>query len=159
MTQVPCDHCGRAIRVRRVDEKRDYFCCAGCALRARVPIDREGNYPVNGALVSALVVGFLYFNQLLDWGLAALVAHQGKAGLAQRFTAGGATLAIMVWLGLVWLEFRAGPPRGKDLLVGAVTLALIVSSFRSVPPSLGLCVSANAVLLVWVFRGIFRPSA
>lgn len=159
MSQVHCDHCGQSFRVRRADDSRDHFCCAGCAFRARVPIDAEGNYPVNGALISALVVGFLYFNQLLDWGVAALVTRQGKAALAQRFAAGGATFAVLVWLGLVWLQLRAGPLRGKDFLVAAVSLALIASSFRSVPLSLGLLASANAVLLIWNFRGIFRPAA
>jgi len=158
MTQVHCDHCGQPFRVRRIEEDRDYYCCAGCALRARVPVDRDGNYPVNADLISALAVGFLYFNQLLDWGLGALVARQGKALLAHRFAFGGVVLAAAVWVGLVWLERRAGPLRGKDYLVTAVSFLLLAASFQSSLPAPAYLAVGNGLLLIWSFRGVFRPA-
>ena len=156
MSQVHCEHCGQAFRVSRIEENRDYFCCAGCALRARVPVDTEGNYPVNADLIGALVLGFLYFNQLLDWGLGSLVAWQGKALLAQRFAFGGAVLGVMVWFGVVLLQRRAGPLRGKDYVVAAISLTLIIASVQSTPLAASLLAAANALGLTWAFRGIAR---
>lgn len=156
MSQQHCDYCGQPFRVGEVDQDRDYFCSAGCAVRARVPVDAQGNYPVNADLIGTLAVGFLYFNQLLDWVLHALVAAQGKAFLAQRFIFAGVVLAVLVWLGVLLLQRRAGPLRGKDYVVAAVSLALIAAAVREVPVAENLLAGANALVLIWAFRGVFR---
>lgn len=156
MSQASCDYCGQPFRIAEVDENRDYYCCAGCALRARVPVDARGNYPVNADLVGALAVGFLYFNQLMDWALGSLVARQGKAILAQRFIFGSVVMAVLVWLGVLFLQRRAGALRGKDYVVAAVSLTLIVTGVRAMPVDEAILAGANALVLIWAFRGVFR---
>ena len=156
MSQVSCAHCGQVFRVNRIDEERDYFCCAGCALRARVPVGPEGNFPVNRDLLLALTVGFLYFNQLLDWGLSSLLARQDRLVLAQRFAWGSVILALIVWLGLLLLQRRAGPLRGKDYVVAVVSFTVMAASFRSAGEAGGLLAAANAVFFIWSFRGVIR---
>ncbi len=156
MNQVHCHHCGQSFRVRRADPKREYFCCAGCVLRARVPVDAAGNYPVTGELIAVLVVGVLYFNQLLTWGVGALLARQDKVLLAQRFSMAGVILALLVWLGLVLLQRRARPGQGKDYVITAVSFLFIAASLGSALPAGGLLAAANGMFLAWSLRGVFR---
>lgn len=156
MSTVTCRYCGLPFRVRRVEPGRDYFCCTGCSILARVPVDAGGNYPVNGALVSGLTLGFLYFNQVLAWLVGVLLAREGKGLLADRFAWVSAGAALVVWAAVLVLQRRGGVSRGKDYVVAALVLGLLVASARTLPPSGALCAAANAVLLVWNFRGAAR---
>lgn len=159
MSTVTCRHCGLPFRVRRVEPGRDYFCCTGCSLLARVPTDAQGNFPVNAPLVSALTVAFLYFNQLLAWAVSVLVAREGKLPLSNRLGWAAAGAALIVWVAVAVLQAKSGASRAKDMLVAVITLSLLVASIRTLPPSGSLCAAANAVFIAWSFRGALRRRA
>lgn len=156
MTSVTCRHCGLPFRVSRVEPGKDYFCCTGCAILSRIPVDGRGNYPVNAHLISALALAFLYFNQLLFWAMSVLLAREGRLVLAERFAWIGTGAALCVWLGVVIVQRREGAARRKDILFGALSLLLLLAACRSLPPVAPLLAAANAVWLVWSFRGVLR---
>jgi hypothetical protein len=157
MSQVTCRYCGLPFRVRRVEPGRDYFCCTGCSILGRVPIDASGNYPVNEQLVSALTVGFLYFNQVLATAVSLLLRKQDELQLADRFAWIAAGAALIVWLAVVFLQGRLNVRRGKDIVFALLALAILGSSFTQLPPRGALLVAGNAVLLIWNVRGLLRP--
>ena len=149
-----CRWCGNASAATRGTAPDDTFCCTGCALRARIPVDADGQFPVNGQLVSVLVTGFLYFNELLFWALATLGAEKLGEGVSQRMSWVAAGAALSVWLA-VWIIQRrekCGGPR--DAVVSGLVLGVhLVSLFFS--ERSGLCMAvANAGLLLWSARGL-----
>ena len=156
MAAVTCRYCGLPFRVRSVEPERDYFCCTGCAMLSRVPIDEKGQFPVNAHLVSALAAGFLFFNELLFWLVAVLLVREGRMAVAVRFfwLSGGAALAV--WLALVVLQWKEKAMRGVDLAVMALGLAVLVAACRRFPPFPLELAIANAGLIVWCFRGLLR---
>ena len=157
MTPVDCRYCGLPFKVKRVEPGREYFCCTGCAMLARVPVDAQGQFPVNSHLVSALATGFLYFNQLLFWGLAVLLAKEetGRV-LAERFGWLSAGTALVVWLVVLAVQLRERTARVPDFIVLALVLGAHGLAFRVDPPS-SLCTAlANALLLLWSSRGLLR---
>ncbi len=157
--RVHCHYCGLPFRVRRVEEGRPSYCCTGCAVLARVPVDAAGNYPVNAHLVSALAVGFLYFNQLLMWGLAVLLAREGNADLALRFRWIGVAAAFAVWLSVLWVQRKEGAARGKDYAFSLLVLALLIAGAAGSAHRGWLLATANAAGLAWSFRGLLRKRA
>lgn len=159
MPTSTCNHCGTTFRVARAeDAPRAAFCCAGCGLRAKVPIDGEGNFPVNGYLIFGLVIGFAYFNQLLGWGMHGLLLKQEKLPAADGFARAGVIAALFVWFGVVSFQWRLRALRAKDTVVAAVALVILGWAIREWPPAGGLLAAANAILLIWNFRGIFRSA-
>jgi hypothetical protein len=156
MSTVNCRYCGIPFHVRRNEPGQDYFCCSGCALLARVPVDAQGNFPVNAHLVWALALGFLYFNQLLAWAVAALLLREGRAALADRFWWITISAAFAVWLGVFWLQHKEKVARGKDYAFGIICLTLLGAAFVAWPPRGGLLAAANAIWLGWAFRGLLR---
>lgn len=156
MNTVQCRHCGLPFRVRRVEPGKEYFCCTGCAVLSRVPVDEKGNFPVNQHLVSALSLGFLYFNQVLLWLVALLLQREGREPLADRFGWISAIVAFLVWLGVLIVQRREGAARGKDIVFSALCLALLFAAWRTAPPIGGVLASANAIWLTWSFRGLMR---
>ena len=158
MTPVACRYCGLPFKVHRVHPGREYFCCTGCATLARVPVDAQGEFPVNGHLVSALVVGFLYFNQLLFWSLAALLARDdSQLALAARFHWLMAGAALVVWLALMIIPLREKTARTPDFLMAAAALAAHGFALLSSRPPSGLWLAvANAAWLLWSLRGVLR---
>lgn len=158
MTPVACRYCGLPFKVGRVQPGRDYFCCTGCAMLARVPVDSQGRFPVNGHLIPALVTGFLYFNQLLFWLLGVLLARdEAHAVLAARFGWLAAGAAFVVWSAVLFVQLREKSARAGDFVVAALALAAHGLAFRVVPPSAMCMAGANAVLLLWSVRGLLRP--
>lgn len=131
---------------------------------ARVPIDEKGQFPVNAQLVSMLATGFLYFNQLLFWLLAALLALQDKAGLSARFYWIGAGAALVVWGVVAFLHWRERAARRTDAVALAIALgvhawmladALGGRGPAAIPPAWPMA-AANAALIAWSARGIRR---
>jgi len=156
MTRVSCHYCGLPFKVRRVEEGRDYFCCTGCAMLSRVPVDEKGQFPVNAHLVSALMTGFLFFNELLFWLVAVLLVRESKMALAVRFFWLSGGTALVVWLALAILHWKERAARAVDVIFMALGLVVLAVAFRRQPPwPLELAV-ANAVLIVWSFRGLLR---
>jgi hypothetical protein len=154
MTGVVCTHCGLPFRVARVRQDKPVYCCSGCALAARVPVDAEGQFPVNGALVTTLGVGFAAFNQLLLWLLALLLAREGQVETAATLTLASLALGLGVWGALASLQIGVGARRVLDLAVlgagaGAVVLGVIVRE-----PCLAL--AGNIGVIAWSVRGVRR---
>lgn len=157
MTPVACRYCGLPFKVRRVEPGRDYFCCTGCAMLARVPVDAQGQFPVNAQLISALVTGFLYFNQLLFWLLGVLLARdEAQAALATRFLWLAAAAAFVVWVAVLMVQLREKSARAGDFIVATLALAAHGVAFRALPPSAVCMAVANALLLLWGVRGLLR---
>ncbi len=153
--KVTCDHCGLPFSVARPTPGRAVYCCSGCALAARVPVDAQGQFPVNAALVTALGLGFVFFNQGLFWLLAVLVARRPD-GLANagRLEAVSFAVGAVVWVALVVCQARVGARRPVDWAVVAVSAAVIAWAWGGSTP--GLAVAANALLVLWALRGVRR---
>ncbi len=125
-------------------------------MASRVPVDDKGQFPVNAHLVSALGVGFLFFNELLFWLVAELLVREGRMALAVRFfwLAGGAALAV--WLSLAVLQWKERTARAADYLFMAFGLVVFGLALRRLPPmSLEVAVT-NLGLIGWSFRGLLR---
>jgi hypothetical protein len=156
MASVTCRYCGLPFKVRRVEVGRDYFCCTGCAMISRVPVDEKGQYPVNAHLLSALVTGFLFFNELLFWLVAVLLVREGRMALAVRFFWLSAVAALVVWLALALLHWREKAARAADFAIMLLGLAVYGFALRRLPPWPLEMAAANVVLIVWSFRGLLR---
>jgi hypothetical protein len=153
--KVTCVHCRLPFSVGRVTPGRPVYCCSGCALAARVPVDAQGQFPVNGALVAALGVGFVFFNQVLFWLLAVLLARTEDGAVnAGRFTWASLAVGALVWAALSVSQWRAGARRVLDLAMPAAAAILFGFAVVSFAP---LCaILGNAVLATWALRGLFR---
>jgi len=125
-------------------------------MASRVPVDDKGQFPVNAHLVSALGVGFLFFNELLFWLVAELLVREGRMALAVRFfwLAGGAALAV--WLALAVLQWRERTARVGDFIFMTLGLVVFGLALRRLPPMPLEVVAANLVLIGWSFRGLLR---
>lgn len=154
MSGVVCDHCGLPFRVARVRPGQPVYCCSGCALAARVPVDAQGQFPVNGALVTALGVGFVAFNQLLFWLLAVLLVREGQIETAGKLTLASLGAGVAVWGAVVWLQIAVGARRGLDLLVMAVAASALGLAIYSSEPCVALV--GNLGLIAWSLRGVRR---
>ena len=156
MARVSCHYCGLPFRVKRVDPARDYFCCTGCAMVNRLPLDDKGQFPVNVHLVSALVAGFLFFNELLFWLVAVLLVRESRMAMALRFFWLAGSAALAVWIALAVLQWREKAARPVDFAVMALGLAALVVAFCRLPPWPLPMAIANGVLIAWCFRGLLR---
>lgn len=155
--KVICEHCGLPFSVARLAPGRAVYCCSGCALAARVPVDSNGQFPVNAALVTALGVGFVFFNQVLFWLLAILLARQAGVDAALnsgRFAFASLAVGVAVWLALAIFQLRAGARRMLDWLVLALTLGGIGAAFADGNPAAAAL--ANGVFAAWALRGLAR---
>ena len=155
--KVVCEHCGLPFSVGRVARGKAVYCCSGCALAARVPVDGQGHFPVNAALVSALGAGFVFFNQALFWMLALLLARQPDAASATnagRFTLASLAAGAAVWVAVAFFQARAGASRVIDrVALGASGFGLgwAVAGARA-----EIALLCNALLAVWALRGLAR---
>lgn len=156
MAGINCRRCGQGFATPSITEGADYFCCAGCAIKHRVPVDAQGQFPVNAPLVSVLVLGFLFFNQLLFWMLSALVVHNGKPELAMRMQWVSAGLALLVWLGFVMISLRERVMRRADYGVALGLLGLHALALCAVPPYVVCMAGANLLFILWCARGLRR---
>ena len=157
MSPVACRYCGLPFKVRRVEPGRDYFCCTGCAMLARVPVDQSGQFPVNAQLISMLAVGFLYFNQLLFWLLGVLLARDAaQVETAVRFGWLAAAAALAVWLATIVIQWRERTARRADHVGAALVLIVHVAACRETPPAAWLMAAANGGWLIFQARGLLQ---
>lgn len=154
MTSVTCAYCGLPFKVTRVVPGRPSYCCTGCAVASRVPVDSKGDFPVNAALVSAVATGFVFFNQLLFWALAVLLMREGKVDAAANSALVSVVAGAITWLVLTISLFRNAVGRWQDTVVVVACLALGVIGARW--GSLGCAAAANALLLAWSLRGLLK---
>ncbi len=157
MSPVACRYCGLPFKVRRIEPGRDYFCCTGCAMLARVPVDQSGQFPVNAQLISILVVGFLYFNQLLFWLLGVLIGRDlAQAETALRFGWLTAATAVAVWLVVVVIQWRERTMRRADWVVAALVAIVFIIAWRERPPVAWMMAAANGCWLIFQARGLLQ---
>lgn len=156
MSPVTCHYCGLPFKVRRADPGREYFCCTGCAMLSRVPVDAQGQFPVNAHLVAALTTGFLFFNQLLCWLVGVLLVREGRMAVALRFFWLADAAALAVWLALAFLLWKQRTARAADCVLMVAAAAVFVFAHRQLPPVLQDMAVVNLVLLGWNFRGVLR---
>lgn len=126
-------------------------------MAARVSVSASGQVPVNPALVSALGLGFVFFNQVLFWLLAILLARQTDVNAslnAGRFLLASLALASAVWLALAIFQRRAGVRRRVDGVVFAAAFFGIGAAWASGRPE--FAVFANGLLAAWALRGLAR---
>lgn len=158
VSQIHCQYCRRPLAGKTEPTNSVAYCSIGCALRGKVPVDAEGNFPVNGNLWAAVGIGFVFFNQLLLWGTVVWLNHQGKTGLVTRFKWLSVGLAFLVWFAVVVWQRVERVNRGKDFVFAVLTFSLLLkAAFGS--PGLSLLAAANGVFLFWNFRGVFFPAA
>lgn len=158
MVTQPCQFCGLPVRCRRVDPAQPVFCCTGCAIAAQIPVDAQGQFPVNKALVGALALAFVYFNQALFTLLNGLLLHQQKGDIAARFGWLAVASAAVVWLTAVTLQLRSPGLERRIPDYGLwVATALIPALlwWKSGPP-LSCMLLTNLLLLGWGARGLLR---
>lgn len=156
MERTTCHYCGLPFKVRRVEPGREYFCCTGCAMLNRVPVDEKGQFPVNAHLVSALATGFLFFNEILFWLVATLLVRDGRMALAMRFFWLAASAALAVWAALAVLLWKEKAARVADYIFMAAGLVVFGFAARRLPPFPVEMAVANVALIAWCFRGVFR---
>ena len=153
--KVVCQHCALPFSVARVAPGRPVFCCSGCALAARVPVDAQGQFPVNAALLTALGAGFVFFNQLLFWLLAVLLARDEAGAVnAARFAAASLGVGVLVWASLGMIQLREGARRGVDKAVWGLSGLMLGWSVAEALPALAAL--ANALFIAWALRGLAR---
>jgi hypothetical protein len=155
--KVVCEHCGLPFSVPRAVPGKAVYCCSGCALASRVPVDAQGQFPVNAALVSALGGGFVFFNQALFWMLAVLLERRADAGsviYAGRFAIASLMLGVAVWLAVMFFQWNAGALRAPDKAMLGVSGTALGWAFSHGRPELALL--GNLILAAWALRGLAR---
>ena len=153
--KVTCEHCGLPFSTARSAPGKAVYCCSGCALAARVPVDAQGQFPVNVTLVTALGVGFVFFNQVLFWLLAVLLARSPEGGVnAARFTWASLGVGGAVWLALAVFQVTAGARRVADWAMLVATAGLLACGLWGAQPA--VAAGGNAVLAAWALRGLLR---
>lgn len=155
--KVVCEHCGLPFSVMRATPGRAVYCCSGCALAARVPVDANGQFPVNSALIAALSTGFVFFNQILFWLLAVLLARREDAAALSnsgRFVFASLTVGIAVWATLAVFQIKSGARRVLDWIVLALALGGVVLALARANPAIAAI--ANGLLAAWSLRGLAR---
>jgi len=73
-----------------------------------ISVDKDGQYPVNAALLSGLAIGLLYFNEILFALLArtATAVQPARSVTSEHFLWFSAGLGGLVWLGVVVVNLR-----------------------------------------------------
>lgn len=134
------------------------FASAGAAIRSRIPVDRDGNFPINRMLIGVLTFGVALFNQGLFWLLAVLLAGRGSELTAARFVIASVALGAVLWVILAvlqWRVTRGGGGADKGVLV--LTAALCAGGVWAVSPACGL--ASTGLLTVWSARGLLGKQA
>ncbi|MDX2188051.1 MAG: hypothetical protein SFV32_14040 [Opitutaceae bacterium] len=155
MSRRACAYCGIPVRVPAATPE-PVFCCTGCAIANRIPVDEKGQFPVNRALVAVLVLGFLFFNQILFAALASLAERQGKASLVELSSWISAGLGIIVCFALGLATRFSGRRSFNEKLPATIAAVGVVWALSFVPPRLAWVAVANGMLLIWNARGVWR---
>jgi hypothetical protein len=156
--RVICEHCGLPFTSLRAVAAGPVYCCTGCALAARVPVDAEGNYPVNAAALTATVLAFVGFNQALFWGVALLLAREVEDARALvnagRFALASLLVGAGLWVSLAWIQAKVGARGAGDFAVAILSLLGVVGAAVAGAP--GWALLANLGLALWALRGVRR---
>ena len=161
--KVVCAHCALPFSVARVAPGRAVYCCSGCALAARMtaratPHAAGGPTVSPALLVTALGAAFVWFNQLLFWLLAGLLAQSADGAVyAGRLAWGSLGAGVILALVLGVLQVTAGARRGIDWLVWTGSAVVIGCALANRSPAAALL--ANAALAAWALRGLVRARA
>ncbi len=153
--KVICEHCSLPFVVGRVAPGRPVYCCSGCALAARVPVDAQGQFPINAALGTALTLAFVGFNQVLFWLLSVLLARDSEAWVnATRFGRASLGTGAAFWLVVAVTQWRLGARSGSDAVVLLLSGSGMVVALATGAPAHAAV--ANLVLAGWSLRGLRR---
>ena len=134
-----------------MSEPTPRFSCIGSAIARRIPVDAQGNFPINRTLIAVLAFGLALFNQALFWLLAVLIRGQGRPIPADRFLFASVGLGAALWLILVFLQTRVtGGGRRNDWLVLLLTGGLLGVGVGTVSP--GCALMAVGLLTAWGAR-------
>lgn len=138
-----------------MSEVSKYFKSTGAAIRSRIPVDAQGNFPINRTLIAVLAFGLALFNQALFWLLAVLIEGQGRPVPAGRFLLASVILGALLWLILAVAQVRfTGPGKPMDWMVLASTGALLGAGMVMMSP--GCALAATGLLTAWSARGLKR---
>ena len=134
------------------------FSSIGSAIASRIPVDAQGNFPINRTLIAVLVFALALFHQALFWLLAVLVQGRGRPIPAGRFLLGSLGLGALLWLMLIILQMRVtrGGSR-NDWLVAGLTGGLLATGVVTTSP--GCVLAASGLLTAWGARGLLRKNA
>jgi hypothetical protein len=135
-----------------MSESRTRFTGIGNAVANRIPVDAQGNFPINRVLIAVLTFGVAFFNQGLFWLLAVLLQSQERLALAGRFLWASLGLGAALWaiLLVVHLSVTGGGSR-KDLLVVMLTGVVVAAGLVTASP--GCVLGGVGLLTVWCARG------
>ena len=132
------------------------FASTGEAIRSRIPVDANGNFPVNRTLTGVLVLGVAFFNQVIFWPLAVQLAGRGNEITSARFVSASVWLGAVLWLVLAVLQWRVTRGGGgMDKAVLVLTGLLCAGGVWAVSPGCG--VASVGLLTAWGVRGVFGP--
>lgn len=136
-----------------MSEPNPRFSCIGSAVMSRIPVDAQGNFPINRTLIAVLGFGLALFNQALFWLLAVLIQGQGRPVPAGRFLLASIGLGAALWVLLALLQARVtGGSRRNDWLVAGLTGALLVEGVGATSP--GCALAAVGLLTAWNVRDL-----
>lgn len=146
-----CAYSGVPIHVSNPQPGRAYFVTSACAIKSRIPVDAEGNFPINRPLIAVLTVSMLIFNQALFWLLAVLMDGRGKVVGGKRFLVASVALGAALWLLLAVFQWRStGGGSVADKVVLALTAALVALGVIGTSPACSL--GGVALLVAWGLR-------
>jgi hypothetical protein len=155
---LTCKHCGTALRTAAgpLPPKQGLFCSAGCGLLGHIPIDKDGQFPVNAALLAGLAIGLLYFNEALFALLARAAVQHARSDTAVWFQWLSSISGGLVWLGVAVVHWRLQLTGKRDKAALLITLAVMGTSCHQLPPAPMEIIGANTILLAWSARGLIK---
>jgi hypothetical protein len=154
-----CSFCGLPITRGRANPDGHTYCCSGCALAAKLPLDWSGRLTL--PYVTLLGYGFCLFNQFLFITLALASAAEGDSARAAVFAwlAGFAGALALVAVGLL---IGSAPSRSFSdwamLALGTSLFALgcwLQIGAQSIHGQ-WLALLGNLGLGLWISRGWIR---
>ncbi len=138
-----------------MSEQAERFSSIGAAVRSRIPVDAQGNFPINRTLIAVLAFALALFNQALFWLLAVLIQGQGRPVPAGRFLVASLGVGAALWIILVLLQVRfIGGGRRTDWLVTGLTGGLLAAGIAGTSP--GCALAATGLFTAWASRGLKR---
>lgn len=151
--RVICTYCGLPFTTR-AKVVGPVYCCTGCAMASRIPVDASGQFPINRALIELLAFGFGLFNEILFALLALLLAGEGKGVNSVRFAWASVVLGVIVLTSALVLQRRSGGRTGMASTVGLLSVGVAGAAFLTYPPNPWLVLAGNGLLILWSARGI-----
>ena len=160
MHSVPCAYCGLPVRLTSAQAEavqasaNPAYCCVGCAIASQVPVDEKGQFPITRALLAAVAMGFVLFNQWLTWLLATGLAHEGRAGAAQVAFWASLGLGAVLWVAIVTAGALSRSLRLADAWVACAVV--MIATLGLLAGSAAGFALGNAAFATWHARGFLR---